>query len=150
MRHFKMDGHYSIKEELKEKDVKRIMTPHLKLITGGSEPPNKTGNWLKDLEIGTVFLVRQAVNPMTGQVSKDFNLHMFRLEGKEGSQQQVICIRSPKSQEEIYVDPIRFCSQFDLHHSIGIMFYPEKNEDVEGNRVSPPGEGEKEDLGKSN
>lgn len=130
-----------------EKDTIVRMSPNLKLITGGGEPPHKTGIWLKDLEVGTVFFVQNA------KELRDFNLQLFRLEGKEGTHQNVICIRSPLLPKELYVDPVRFCSQFNLHHTVGVMAFPttennKEQENVEGHWVTPP-EGDKtKDLDK--
>lgn len=136
-----------------KKELIKRMAPNLRLITGGGEPPAKTGNWLKDMEVGTVFFTIQSVNPMTGQMSKDFNLQLFRLEGKEGTHQNVVCIRSPLLPKEIYVDPGRFCAQFSLHHTIGVMAFPEPNnkeeENVEGHWSTPPDGEKKEDVVKS-
>lgn len=129
------------------------MTPHLKLITGGGEPPQKTGTWLKDLEIGTVFFVSNA------KEIRDFNLQLFRKEGQEGTHQNVVCIRSPLLPKELYVDPVRFSNMFNLHHTVGVMAFPtepvkeEENSDVEtangdlqGHWVTPPEGDKKKDL----
>lgn len=133
-----------IEDEEKDKIIK--MTPHLKLITGGGEPPQKTGTWLKDLEIGTVFFVSNA------KEIRDFNLQLFRKEGQEGTHQNVVCIRSPLLPKELYVDPVRFSNMFNLHHTVGVMAFPtepvkeEENSDVEGHWVTPPEGDKKKDL----
>lgn len=135
-----MDTSLAMDDILEEKkEIKKVT--NLRLITGGGEPPNKTGNWLKDMEPGTVFFVR-ATSP-----SKDFNLYMFQLLGKEGTNSSVICLRSPLQPKEQYVEPNRFCSQFELHHSMGVLYIPEEeNKDDEVDRLPPSGVEEKKNV----
>lgn len=123
------------KETEEEKETKQVS---LKLITGGKEPPQSTGNWLKDLEDGSVFFVQNKVD------LRDFNLVLFRLEGKAGTNDKVICLRSPNLPKEFYVDPHRFCNQYNLHHTEGVMQMP-KEEPNEDNR-EPPSSGEKKET----
>lgn len=139
---------YHLEKKIKlEEEEKVKMTPHLKLITGGGDTPQKTGVWLKDLEIGTVFFVSNA------KELRDFQLQLFRKEGQEGTHQNVVCIRSPLLPKELYVDPIRFSNMFNLHHTVGVMAFPtepikEEQENEQGHWVTPP-EGEaKKDLDK--
>lgn len=127
-----------VKSEEKDEEEKETKQVSLKLITGGKEPPQSTGNWLKDLEDGSVFFVQNKVD------LRDFNLVLFRLEGKAGTNDKVICLRSPNLPKEFYVDPHRFCNQYNLHHTEGVMILP-KEEVHEDNR-EPPSSGEKKET----
>ena len=121
-------------QDEEEKEFKRV--PDLKLITGGKEPPTtSSGNWLKDLEVGTVFFVHNKLD------RADFNLLLFRLEGKDGPNNKLICIRSPVMPKEIYVDPHRFCNRYDLYHTYGVMLLP-KEEIIDERDREPPQSGQ--------
>ena len=130
-------------EATKETKKEKTNVVELKLVTGGGEPPVSSGNWLKDLEDGTVFFVQSKLD------FKDFNLLLFRLEGKAGPHNKLICIRSPNLPKEIYVDPHRFCNQYNLYHTEGVMKVPEKQEeqdDTDSDRQPSPGGEENKDL----
>ena len=110
-----------VTKELEEEELEETK-PRLKLITGGKEPPNSTGNWLRDLEPGTVFFVQE---------KKDFNnpfLESFRLLNKEGPNDKVVALQSLKQKEPLYVDPSRWCNRFNLHHTLGVLLTKEEEE----------------------
>lgn len=115
-----------------EENEEEFKVVNLKLITGGKEPPTPgSGNWLKDLEVGTVFFVENKLD------RTDFNLLLFRLEGKDGPFNKLICIRSPVMPKEIYVDPHRFCNRYDLYHEYGVMLLPKEEIIDERDRELP-------------
>lgn len=120
-----------------DKEIKQVS---LKLITGGKEPPTTTGNWLKDLEDGSVFFVQNKVD------LRDFNLVLFRLEGKAGVNDKVVCLRSPNLPKEFYVDPHRFCNMYNLHHTEGVMALQDVKEDDQQDNREPPSTGEKKET----
>jgi len=122
-------------------DIKEKRLNNLRLITGGSDTPvNGSGNWLKDMEVGTVFFAKNKVDP------KDFNLVLLRLEGKDGTHDDVICLKNPRLPTENYVDPHRFTRQYDLHHVIGVMLFPQEEIKDDSNRAAPGGDTENQKV----
>lgn len=124
----------ALKEELEteeqEESINRPMT-ELKLIRGGKDDglPPSSGNWLKDMAPGTVFFAQNRLD------MKDFNLVLFRIEGKDGPHDKIICLRSPQLPKEIYVDPNRFTNIYSLHHSLGVV--PAEVSNNDNNRTTP-------------
>lgn len=95
-------------DQEQEEEIKRVS---LKIIDGGKQPP-LDGNWLKDLETGTVFLVRLKNN------LNDFNLGLFRIEEKT---EKSVILRTPSVQQSIYVIPQVFCRMYDLYETLAVV-----------------------------
>jgi hypothetical protein len=109
----------------KEEEEVKMEKPKLQLITGGKEQPPGTGNWLRDLDVGTVFFV---------QDKKDFSnpmLESFRLLSKDGPNDKVVALQSFRSKDPLYVDPQRWCHKFSLHHTVGVILTKEEQELIE-------------------
>lgn len=119
-------------DEQEENEEEPKIVEGLRLITGGKEPPSTgSGNWLKDLDVGTVFFVCSKLD------RSNEKLLMFRLEGKDGPNNKLICIRSPEFPKEIYVDPQRFVNKFDMYMSYGVLELPKQEIINEHNRDNP-------------
>lgn len=119
-----------------EKEVK--LKPKLEVIQGGlssGEPPLITGNWLRDLPMGSVFLIADKYKP------KDFMLGMFRLVGKE---KRAVALQTVASNEPIYVDPTRFCHQYELFETIAVLNTEDVPEEKQSDRESDKEEGKDE------
>ncbi len=118
--------------EEQEESNKKPMT-ELKLIRGGKDDgiPPSSGNWLKDLPVGTVFYAQNRVD------IKDFNLVLFRLEGKDGPNDKIICLSSPQLPKPSMIDPNRFTNAFSLHHSYGVIASEEITNDHNRNTPEP-------------
>jgi len=95
-----------------EKDNERMA--ELKLITGGKTPP-ADGNWLSELETGTVFLI-------SDKQSNDFTLGLFKLVDKTD---RTVTLFTPSHKEPIYVHPIRFCNRYNLWETLMVLKVPE-------------------------
>jgi len=122
------------------KEKYRLTKPQLRLITGGADNTIGTGNWLKDMQVGTVFFAQNNVD------SKDFNLILFRLEGKDGPNNEVVCLKNPRLPQEIYVDPNRFVRLYRLHYTYGVMLLPQETVEEDGHRNTVSGTSEKETM----
>lgn len=141
------------RKETREEE-KKVSTFTPKIITGGRDgdipPPTGTGNWLKDLEPGTMFFVQNKLD------RTDFALGMFILASKKGPQYKVICLKHPEMQNLVFVDPIRFCGRYELYHNEGVMYLPPEqlseednkgDEDEQCDRLPGDGAGAPADLG---
>jgi hypothetical protein len=99
--------------DYQEKEQENEMT-ELKTILGGATPPG--GNWLSELEIGTIFLAKD-------KTSADFSLMYLCLVDKT---EKSIKLASPELPTPRFVDPNRFCQKYMLHETLGIL----KEEDL--------------------
>ena len=108
-------------EKEEEKESKNVV--ELKLVSSDGNPPS-SGNWLMDLPIGQVFLIQDKQKP------RDFMLGLFRLIGKEG---KAVVLMTTASQDPIYVNPSRFCSQYDCYEKVAVVVtesLPKEQEEV--------------------
>jgi hypothetical protein len=126
----------SLAEETEERSTKKMT--EFKLIRGGKDDgiPPSSGNWLKDMEVGTVFYAQNRLD------MKDFSLILFRLEGKDGPNDKIICLSSPKFPKPEMIDPNRFINMFSLHHSYGVISAEEITNDHNRNTPEPKQEEE--------
>lgn len=118
-------GKPTILQENTSEEEKKVIEFKPKLITGGRDGgliPPKSGNWLKDLDEGTLFFVQNRMD------RTDFTLGMFMLVGKKGDNDKVICLKHPEMPNLIYVDPLRFCGRYDLHHNEGVIYIPHQEQ----------------------
>lgn len=99
-------------EEEKEIRLKKFEVIQGGLSTAGGEPPIISGNWLRDLPLGTVFLISDKTKP------RDFMLGLFRVVGRE---QKAVALQTAGTNEPIYVNPNRFCNQYELFETIAIL-----------------------------
>ena len=98
----------------------------LKTIIGGATPPG--GNWLSELEIGTVFLAKD-------RTSADFSLmHLMILDKTLKS----VKLASPELPTPRFVDPSRFCQKYMWHETLGVI----KEEDIATESIEKEPEGE--------
>lgn len=97
-----------------EKELNNVVEfkPKLVTATGG---PTSSGNWLKDMEIGTVFFVSDKHNP------RAFDLGLFRLMNKEGPNDKVISLQSPDLSKPIAVNPTKFINMYECYHIVGVI-----------------------------
>lgn len=95
----------------KEIDVMEDVA-YLKLATGGKEPP-ADGNWISQLDVGTIFLVQRK------NAGAEFALGRFVLVGKTSKTVIVMAPNNPQIQD--CWNPVRFCRQFDLYEILGII-----------------------------
>jgi hypothetical protein len=110
-----MNIHPLVKEE---KERKRV---DLQLIKGGKEPPS--GNWLQDLEVGTVFLV-------TDKVDRTFSLGEYHLMFKTDTACKLLCNLNAAQTYWAWVEPRRFCNRFDLVEVLGHYDIPKPEEET--------------------
>lgn len=93
---------------IKPKEQLNNMTD-LKTIIGGSTP---TGiNWLMELEIGTIFLVKD-------KTTADWNLKRLCLLDKTPKSVMLGVEREPSP---MFVDPNRFCQKWMWHETLGVV-----------------------------
>ena len=97
------------KFEEKELDEEENKVVDLRLVPGGKEPTDP-GNWLSELEEGTVFLIRD-------KHTADFNLGLFHLIKK--TDKSVLLFTNVNTEIYTYVDPRRFCNKYVLHEILG-------------------------------
>jgi len=100
-------------QPLTEKEQENNMT-ELKAIIGGGTPPN--GNWLSELEVGTIFLAKD-------KTSADFSLMYLCLIDKT---EKSVKLASPELPHPRFVDPSRFCQKYMWHETLGVV----KEEDL--------------------
>jgi hypothetical protein len=90
-------------------------------LKGGKEPP-KGPNWLKDLELGSVFRVLE-------KNTRNFLLIQFALLQKsDDNKTSKLFTFIPTDIPEIDVDNIRFCERFEYVDTIGIFSNPKEEE----------------------
>lgn len=107
----KKDDYLTNLEEEVEK--KANIVPFIpKLITGGKSGGG--GNWLADMKLETVFLVKP-------RSSGGFALGQFHLLNKYPNACRLMD-NSGNAEVYIWVDPVSFCSQFDL---VRVLYEPE-------------------------
>lgn len=87
----------------------------LKLITGGKDsgPKDPTGNFMADMEIGTIFLVKDKTN------AKDFSLGQFQLVDK--TDKSCLIAQTLNGKMLAFVDPVWFCSKYQLWEVLAII-----------------------------
>jgi len=113
---------YIISPKQKEKENSRKM-PELKLLPGGKRPSDPT-NWISELDIGSMFLVKKKASML------EFQLGLFKL--SEKTDKYAIIIHTSSPTEPLFIDPIRFCSVYSLVDVLGIIApeYPKEEEDT--------------------
>lgn len=122
------------------KEQETIMSDitYLKALTGGKEPP-ADGNWVGQLENGSIFLVEQknGREPALGQ---------FVLMDKTPNCRS-ICLMSPDAPgKQLWQNPHRFCGMYALREVLGVVEIPEipkekeKQDDQDHRDEHPPGE----------
>jgi len=122
-------GQLNIEEE-QEKDKKIVA---LKLITGGKDSGGGTGNYLLDMEVGTVFFVQE-------NRGTDFVLGMFHLVAKDG---KVIALEGPATQgQRLYVDPYRFALKYNLYYTVGMIGPNQEEQESKDHEQSDRAEGD--------
>lgn len=94
----------------------------LKTIIGGSTPTGS--NWLMELEIGTIFLVKD-------RTTGDWNLKRLCLLDKTPKSVMLGVEREPGP---TFVEPARFCQKWMWHETLGVM----KDEPTEPSVPSEP------------
>lgn len=125
-------------QEIEEKEIrlKKYEVIQGGLSTAGGEPPSLSGNWLRDLPMGTVFLISDKSKP------RDFMLGLFRVVGKET---KAVALQTTGSNDPIYVNPYRFCNQYELFETLAVLNtedvpaeqeQEEEKKDDEGNRTT--------------
>lgn len=92
--------------KLKEQDNNMA---EFKTIIGGSTPSG--GNWLSELEIGTIFLVKD-------KTSADFALQRLCVLDKTQKSVMLGIEREPGPR---FVDPNRFCQKYMWHETLGTI-----------------------------
>lgn len=115
--------------------------PELKLLEGGKNPPN--GNWLSELDTGTMFLVQDKTN-------HDFLLGAFKLVNKT---EKAVMLVNSSVPNPVFVNPMRFCNKYSLYEVLGIHKEPEQQQeqetevtDEQGNRNEGDSTGTDEQL----
>jgi hypothetical protein len=85
---------------------------YLRTVTGGKEPP-QDGNWLSQLEKGSIFLAEPKRNP------QDFTLGEFILMDKT---ERSVLVASPTTPgQRLWWNPVRFCGQYALREVLGVL-----------------------------
>ncbi len=105
-------------EELTEQQENNVIRPAF----GISMPPE---NWLKELDIGTVFLSRRKSN--SPAAVQDFTLVEFC---KVGQSEKGVRLAQPQGLPG-WVDPVRFCNQMDYVETIGQQSFVEVGEEID-------------------
>ena len=91
-----------------EREQEKDMAELIKTL-GGSTPPG--GNWLSELDIGTVFLAKD-------KTSAEFSLmHLMLLDKTLKS----VKLASPDLPAPRFVDPARFCQKYMWHETLGVV-----------------------------
>ena len=104
-------GTNNLTTDLEEIEKKANILPFVpKLITGGK---SGNSNWLADLKVGCVFLVKP-------KSSGGFALGQFHLMHKFTD--AVHLMDNLQGETHIWVDPVLFCSQFNL---VRVLYEPE-------------------------
>lgn len=97
-------------QDFYEKESNNVVD--LKLVSGGKEPP-ADGNWLRELEDGTIFLIED-------KNSHDFNLGQVRLLHKEEKSIYLGFIVNGNPITS-FVNPIKFCQRYRLYETLGVV-----------------------------
>jgi hypothetical protein len=111
-------------EAIEEEAKMEHTYPTLRLLRGGKGPPSDDGpkeNWMKDLEVGTVFSCRKK-----GQ-SENYALMMLQLCFKHDK--TYIIADSLNSNPYAAIDPIEFCKRHDFFELIEKGKTPQEIED---------------------
>ena len=95
-------------------DLKDYKKPHLALA--GGEPPILGGTWLRGLDLGTVFLVREKIT--AHNLRPNYVLGLFRVVEKSSKS---VVLQAPSVQGNLYVDPDGFCKVYDLYENFGTL-----------------------------
>jgi len=88
-----------------------------KIIQGGlagAEPPDKSHDWLSELEIGTVFLVQDKTDLWS------YVAHQFEIVDKSDYHVRLFTMGSSNVEILIWVIPKKFCNKFILAEITGI------------------------------
>ena len=91
----------------------------VQLVTGG-KGPSDPNDWLKDLELGSIFLIQNKYD------TNDFNLGQCKLVSRT-DKSTVLAFLLPSSPEPLVgpIDPYRFCKKYRLFETLGIVREPE-------------------------
>ena len=98
----------------------------VKLVHSGDGPPT---NWLRSLELGTVFLSRKKANLGNTQ---DFTLGEFCVRNKT-EKSVLLTVVDGGVVRPLPVDPMRFCNQMELFEILNVINFEEYiNDDNQG------------------
>lgn len=112
--------------ETHEKDIKVVALQ----VVGGRDTGNTDDpNWLLKMEVGTIFLIKDKGNV------KEFNLGQFQL--IEKFEKSVLLVSSLNGVIKTFVDPVWFCSKYQLWEILALATQQEQEEteEADDNRI---------------
>lgn len=128
----KMDAKMSAVENLEDTEMRETKYPHLRVATGGKNPPEgPTNNWLAELEVRTSFVARHRNNN-----DVDYNQYYILFK----SLPEVVLLKWILPDGKLldyYVDPVRFSKMFPDYVVLGIDKIQEPQEEAEVTHDSP-------------
>lgn len=118
-------------EELSKTDLpQHDNVVKLELLTGGK---SGGGNWLLEMEPGTIFLARHKARANDFESIKDFSLGIFCVLSKTARHVHMVVGEGPR-QESVRVDPVRFVNRMDFIETIGKQHFLEVGDEDDGDR----------------